>query len=239
MSEEKDSTSGVYMIRCTVNGKVYIGSSADLLRREQDHRKLLRRGEHFSRHLQSAWNKYGPDAFEWSILERIPIDGLTVGEVKLALLGREQHHIDANDATRLGFNRRLKAESNLGIKHTAEARANNSAAQRGKKLSPEHAAKLAALALANKGKKRAPEIGAKVTAAKLGKKLSPEHIAKMSAARLGRKQSPEAIEKTASARRGTKLPEQHRARIAAGIREHWKHRRKNAPRKLTQGLLFE
>ena len=56
-------TTGVYMIRNIVNGKVYIGSSVNVERRFGDHRRSLRRGTHTSRYLQNAWNKHGEQSF--------------------------------------------------------------------------------------------------------------------------------------------------------------------------------
>ena len=74
MIEEKDTTqAGVYMIRCTANGKVYVGSTYDCVCRESQHRRDLNLGKHHSRHLQRAWRKYGPTVFEWSVLEYVPL----------------------------------------------------------------------------------------------------------------------------------------------------------------------
>ncbi|MNK94393.1 GIY-YIG catalytic domain protein [compost metagenome] len=60
--------SGVYLIRNTLNGKEYVGSSVRLRRRFVEHRYDLRRGEHQNAHLQSAWNKYGESAFEFRVI---------------------------------------------------------------------------------------------------------------------------------------------------------------------------
>jgi group I intron endonuclease len=145
MIEEKDTTqAGVYMIRCTANGKVYVGSTYDCVRRESQHRSNLNKGKHYSRHLQNAWNKYGADAFVWSVLEYVPLDGLTKAEAKPLLLGREQHYIDVYDTVQSGFNQRLKAESNLGIKYSAEAIATHAEGHRRKYKDPAYRAKHAA-----------------------------------------------------------------------------------------------
>lgn len=62
--------SGIYRIDGP-NGKVYIGSSANIKARWYTHRYQLERGVHGNKHLQSAWNKHGADAFTFSILELV------------------------------------------------------------------------------------------------------------------------------------------------------------------------
>lgn len=59
---------GIYCIKNLRDNKVYIGRSVDIRRRLAQHRRSLESGKN-SRHLQNAWNMYGPDAFEFSILE--------------------------------------------------------------------------------------------------------------------------------------------------------------------------
>lgn len=56
--------SGVYVIRCLVNGRLYVGSAADLKRRIGEHKALLRRGGHFHLpRLQQDWDVFGASAF--------------------------------------------------------------------------------------------------------------------------------------------------------------------------------
>jgi hypothetical protein len=50
---------GIYQIRCLANGKVYVGSAADLRRRWGRHRRALSIGKHVNGHLQAAWLKHG------------------------------------------------------------------------------------------------------------------------------------------------------------------------------------
>lgn len=65
---------GVYKITNIVNGKFYIGSSKDLVRRKKDHFRLLKKGNNHSIVLQRAYNKYGADAFTFEILAHCPIE---------------------------------------------------------------------------------------------------------------------------------------------------------------------
>lgn len=56
--------SGVYAIRCLANGKIYVGSSADLNKRIGEHKARLRAGDHFHLpRLQQDWVAFGAGAF--------------------------------------------------------------------------------------------------------------------------------------------------------------------------------
>lgn len=60
---------GVYKITNKLNNKVYYGSATESFRdRWGDHKSKLRLNKHPCRHLQSAYNLYGADAFEYSIV---------------------------------------------------------------------------------------------------------------------------------------------------------------------------
>ena len=61
-------TCGIYMIQNLVNGKMYIGQAVDIERRWRHHRSVLRGNDHDNKHLQRAWNKYGEDNFEFTII---------------------------------------------------------------------------------------------------------------------------------------------------------------------------
>lgn len=65
-------TKGIYLIKNKVNNKIYVGStSTGFSRRWSQHKTYLRGNKHHSRHLQNAWNKYGEENFEFSVLEEI------------------------------------------------------------------------------------------------------------------------------------------------------------------------
>ena len=66
---------GVYFIKNEVNNKLYIGSTkASFKSRFQEHKKLLKKGNHHSIKLQRAWNKYGKDSFSFNIIEIVSKD---------------------------------------------------------------------------------------------------------------------------------------------------------------------
>ena len=59
----------VYMIKNTVNGKVYIGSSVDANKRYKSHTSHLKKGVHHSIRLQRSFDKYGEEAFVFIVLK--------------------------------------------------------------------------------------------------------------------------------------------------------------------------
>lgn len=60
---------GVYQIRNSINGKVYIGSTTVTFKqRFEHHYYCLTHNKHKNRYLQNAWNKYGEDKFIFEIL---------------------------------------------------------------------------------------------------------------------------------------------------------------------------
>ena len=78
---------GVYEIRCKINNKIYVGSSNDINYRWKSHKRMLNATSHFSPHLQSAWNKYKEENFEFIILEEcIPSNRIKREQFYLDLL---------------------------------------------------------------------------------------------------------------------------------------------------------
>ena len=174
---------GIYEIVNTVNGKRYVGSAIDLGGRKRAHFSALKSGTHHSEHMQRAWVKYGMDAFSLrTLLLCAPTN----------LLMYEQRVIDGLNPE---YNIAKTAGSPLGIKHTDRARANMSAAGKGRKKSPEWRANMSAALKGNKrflGHTHTVETLAKLSAAKIGNKyclgrvVSAETRALMSAANIGR-----------------------------------------------------
>ena len=146
-------TTGIYAIRHRESGKVYIGSSQGIEGRWRSHRHQLNRGDHSSPVLQNCWNRHGPDAFEFVIVEVCDID---------KLIEREQFHIDAHGCIApAGFNCAPVAGSRRGV--------------------PQPASVGVAVGNAHRGKPKSAEQRAKMSAAALGRKKSPEHIAAIAA----------------------------------------------------------
>lgn len=173
-------TSGIYVIYSSVNGRSYIGSAVNFSKRWGTHLACLRKGTHDNPHLQRAWNKYGEDAFEFEILEECATD---------ALHEREQYYFDLFPDK---YNCAPVAGTQLGFKHSPEAKAKMSASRTGQVIPPETRAKISA-ALA--GRKKSPESIEKRTLSRKGFTQSPEAREKIRQANLGKKQSLETIAK--------------------------------------------
>lgn len=60
---------GIYEIRNIKTNKVYVGQSKDITTRWRDHIARLKNQKHDNQYLQNAWNKYGAEAFSFTILE--------------------------------------------------------------------------------------------------------------------------------------------------------------------------
>jgi len=67
----KTVISGIYRVRNTIDGKMYIGSSVDVTRRLWEHKNRLVGNKNENPHLQNAWNKYGADNFEFELCDEI------------------------------------------------------------------------------------------------------------------------------------------------------------------------
>lgn len=72
--------SGIYKIVNKTNGKMYVGSSKNILRRWKTHKSRLRSKIHHNVILQRAWVKYGESNFSFEILEKVAFEELFVRE---------------------------------------------------------------------------------------------------------------------------------------------------------------
>lgn len=206
--------SGIYEIVNLVNGKRYVGSAVNFRVRWGQHRRLLRRGEHYSPAMQRAWTKYGEASFEFRIIKVCERE---------RLLHEEQSELDSRWPE---YNNCPVAGSSLGRKLSSETCAKIAASKTGLKMpprSPEHRAKLSA---ANKARSPNPESIAKMAATKRGRKLPEEHKARIGSGlksawddgRRLREKSPEWRAKIAATLTGKKLSPEHRAAVSASMR---------------------
>ena len=104
---------GVYRIRNSLNGMVYVGSAQiKFAKRRVDHFRMLREGTHFNHWLQQAWNKYGEGAFVFEVIE----------ECEENILDKEQKWIDHYASQGLAYNLCSVAGSRMGVPHAEEVR---------------------------------------------------------------------------------------------------------------------
>jgi group I intron endonuclease len=127
---------GVYLIRNTVNQKVYVGSASSIKTRWARHIKQLTRGMHDNPKLQNAWDKHGAEAFKFEVVVYCP---------RYSLFPLEQATIDALDAVNSGYNIAKVAGSSMsGRTHSEATKRLMSEERRGKKQPKEWVDKRAA-----------------------------------------------------------------------------------------------
>lgn len=194
------SVSGIYQIKHIASGKIYIGSSINIQLRWNVHTYELNKNKHHSPYLQRAWNKYGADAFEFSIIETCFV---------FALIFREQHYINLYHPA---YNVSPTAgNAMLGKKHTAEARKKISEAGTRRSRTPETLLKMIASGWGKSsrmlGRKHSPETIVKMKEAAKGRIITPEQKIKLSIAAKARKRTPLSAETRA------KISSAHTARF--------------------------
>jgi len=148
--------SGIYAIRNIINGMVYIGSSANLRRRELKHSSQFRGGVHSNRYLARALQKYGVDSFIFEVIEECE---------PLKLREREQFYIEKYRAFGNGYNLLPLAYRNKGYKHTPQARIKIGNAFKDKPFTEEHKQRIAT---ALRQYQRTPEHSQAISLAKIG-----------------------------------------------------------------------
>jgi group I intron endonuclease len=107
-------STGVYLITCHGNGRVYVGSAANCFRhRWSIHKNTANKGQHANRIFQRNWKKYGAESFAFEVIEFCSREDC---------ISREQHWIEHHDAANpeKGMNIAPKAGSSIGVKRTPE-----------------------------------------------------------------------------------------------------------------------
>lgn len=87
----------IYQIKNKINDNRYIGQTVNFLARKEKHLSCLRRQAHDNPYLQKAYNKYGEDAFEFSILYEEDCDQERLNEL-------EEQFITKYDTYENGYN---------------------------------------------------------------------------------------------------------------------------------------
>jgi group I intron endonuclease len=212
---KRGSQSGVYRIDGP-NGKFYIGSSKTCEYRWRQHQWFLNRGEHPNRMLQRAWTKYGSDAFTFSVIEVV---------CESLLIETEQKWIDETQACKKGYNIRLIAESNAGLRHSEEAKRKLSEAHMGRKHGPMSEEQKAHYSALYKGRKLSEETRKRMSESRLGRSISDETRKKISESHKGKVVSQETRAKFSAALTGRKHSEETKQKM----RESHQRRLHNQP----------
>ena len=151
---------GIYMIRCKPNEKVYVGESEDIEKRWYRHRWSLNNNSHENYELQEDWNTYGEGNFEFKVIQKCKKENLYELEII---------HIEQFEAFEKGYNKtkggkgfgNQKGENNFmygkcgelnhnyGKHLSEETKKKISESHKGKQLSEEHKKKLSKI---NKGR---------------------------------------------------------------------------------------
>ena len=164
-------TCGIYMIRNKVNGKMYVGQAIEIEgSRWKRHRSELRGNYHVNEHLQRAWNKYGEESFEFSIL-------LECEEKQLNTY--EEYYIFElmTYDPRIGYNKNYGGDSG---KHTEETKRKIRESCKGINCGENnYMYGKTGEKCPNYGKHHTKETKKKMSEAKKGKNLSDEHKRKI------------------------------------------------------------
>jgi group I intron endonuclease len=182
---------GIYFIVNKVTGAVYIGQSNNLRHRETEHFWSLAKNTHHCNALQTAFNCYGRELFEFHHLEYTK---------KSELRESEQFWMDYFVFLDCEIYNTFLVARASPIR-SLEAREKQSKALTGRKYSEEHCNNISKARL---GKPKPAEWRAKLALAQTGKKLSEETKAKMSESRTGKKHSKEAVQKRVDFHTGRK-----------------------------------
>lgn len=208
------ANTGIYEIVNLVNGKRYIGSAVDWKRRKRIHRYQLAKDRHHNSILQRAWVKYGPEAFEFRLIEWCEPS---------VLIEREQAAIDR---FRPEYNLSPSAGSILGYRYSEDQRAK----MRGRKQSHDWVEKRAAT---HRGSKRSATTRAKIAAKAIGRPFvrhNEDYRVKLSAAAKGRMPSAENMQKLQEARLAYQISEADKLAISEGLKRAYAEGRKSRAR---------
>lgn len=165
---------GIYLIKNTINNKVYVGQATDIERRWTEHKRKYSLEKNKNIILYKAFKKYGLDNFTFEVIEECKKEELDERETfYISLYKSYAFREDTN-----GYNMTEIGGSCRGCVHTEEQNKRHSEFMRGRTpinkgvpMSEEQKRKISE---ANKNKTRSEDFKAKVSKAHKGKIVSEE-----------------------------------------------------------------
>lgn len=88
--KERKLSAGVFAVRCTATGQVWVGAARDLDQKQNGVWFGLKQGAYVNRELQSAWREHGEAAFTFEALEVLDTDDASRLTVELMLKDAEK-----------------------------------------------------------------------------------------------------------------------------------------------------
>lgn len=177
--------SGIYKIENIITGKLYIGQAVDYEKRKISHINALRGNYHSNKYLQKSWNKYGENAFEFSLVIECDVEQLNELEIEYI---RRFDTVIPN-----GYNMTKGGDGVRGFKWSEESRVAASESRKGKRTGADSPWF---------GKTRVPETLEKMRIATSALWQNPEFRQHQVEAHTGKKQSDETKRKRSIALMG-------------------------------------
>ena len=210
------SNSGIYSIKNTINGKIYIGSSKEVNERLSTHKRELLLNKHVNEHLQSAYNKYGEDAFKFEVVCECD---------ELNLLEMEDYYIKEFDTLNRDKGYNLVSADRKTILKSTKDKISNTLKEGYLSGRIKISDKCVSIMKSRTGinnhnfnKPMSEEQKRLISLSRMGKKASEETRAKMSMDRKGKgvgiKHSPERIEANRLSHLGKKLSEETKKKMS-------------------------
>lgn len=172
---------GIYKIINKIDKKLYIGFSSQLSLRKKSHFNGLKKNRHPNTHLQNAFNKYGLENFEFSIIEICEPFQLNEREHYWATLLKTHNRKFGYNIKPTNVNDKIKQSEETKQKISKSNKGRSSWAK-GKKFSKEHIEKIKRN---NMGKKRSDDCKAKLSEIGKNRKFSNETKLKLKNAKKG------------------------------------------------------
>lgn len=124
--------SGIYCISNVIDDKKYIGQTTEgFYSRYLRHNNLLKNNIHFNVHLQRAYNKYGSDNFEMSVVE-ICNDESKIAQLEEKWISEFRSKYECYNTLSGGPTMKTTNNPFYGKKHTTESKKKMSEARTGK-----------------------------------------------------------------------------------------------------------